>query len=211
MNQGGWNSEGCSTLPLLRLGKGENKMKHILQMLGVTCVAALAVAAMTAAGASAATFTYSATGTLRGAATTNQVFKTGSGQVTCKKAHTSGMIVATEASSQHVTVEYSECVAFGFLASVSAATYELDAFGVTDIENTITISVPSLGCGLKIEPQKGLGWASYTNKSGKIEQHSAISGMVSTGSGACTGTKWGPFTGSSLIERVGGGTISWDV
>ncbi|HEX6152130.1 MAG TPA: hypothetical protein VFZ19_01285 [Solirubrobacterales bacterium] len=185
-------------------------MKRFIKMLAVTCVAALALTAMAAAGASAATFTASATGTLTAAQTTTHQFTTGSGTVSCKKAHTEGTITSTAAASQHVTVKYSECTAYGFPATVSSATYELYAGGTVDVENTITVSVPFLGCKLTVSPQNGLGSASYTNKSGKIEQHTAVTGIVSKGEGSCGGGTNGAYHGSSLVERVGGGTLEWD-
>jgi len=192
-------------------------MKRLAKMFMVTCVAALALAAV-ATGASAATFTASATGTLTGDQTTNQVFTVsegGSSAVTCKKAHTSGTIVSTAAATQEVTVSYSECTfaIFGFgnsAATVSSATYELHANGESDVLNTITISVPSLGCKTTVKPQTGLKSVSFTNKSGKLEQSSAIKGIVSTGEGFCPGGTTGTYTGSNLVERVGGGTLSFD-
>lgn len=191
-------------------------MKRFAKMLGVTCVAALALAATTAAGASAAQFTASETGTLTATQTGNQVFTTtegGAGKVTCKKAHTTGTIVSTAATSQHVTVKYSECTAtfgFSFAATVSPATYLLKANGEVDVENTITINVPGLGCKTTVGPQKGLKSVSYDNKAGKIEQTSAIKGIKSTGEGLCPGGTTGTYTGNNLVERVGGGTLTWD-
>jgi hypothetical protein len=191
-------------------------MKLLAKMLGVTCVAALALAAMTTAGASAATFTASATGTLTGTATSNQVFTTSAGSfstVTCKKAHTTGTIVSTAAATQHVTVAYSECTAnFGFSvsATISPATYLLYANGDVDIVSTITISVPALGCKTTVGSQKGLTLATYANKEPKIEQTSAITGIVSKGEGLCPGGNTGTYTGTNLIERVTGGSLTWD-
>jgi hypothetical protein len=183
-------------------------MKRFAKMVGVSCVAALALAAMTTAGAWAATFTYSATGTLTGSQTSSHVFL---GAI-CKKAHTNGTVVSLTFSSQHYTVSYAECTAFGFPAMVSDATYELYANGSVDIENTITISVPFAGCSIKAAAQKGLKSVSYTNKSGKLEVHDAVGGIVYTTIGGLCGSSGsnGTLTGSSLIERVGGGTISWD-
>lgn len=186
-------------------------MKRFAKMLGVTCIAALALAAMTASAASAASFTASATGTLKGTSTGNQVFTTGGGgSVTCTHAHTTGTITSTQAASQHVTVTYTNCTAFGFLgATVSPATYELYANGEVDVENTITISVA--GCTTTVKPQKGLKSVTYTSAGGKITQHSAVKNIVSTASGfPCSGGTTGTYTGSNIVERVGGGTLSHD-
>jgi uncharacterized low-complexity protein len=188
-----------------------NQMKRFIKMLAVTSVATLALTAMAAAGASAATFTASRTGTLSGVATTTHAFTTGTGTVSCKKAHTTGTIVSTAAASQHVTVAYSECTAYGFPATVSNATYELYAGGTVDVENTITVTVPFLGCKLTVEAQKGLKSASYTNKETTIEQHTAVTGIVSKGEGSCGGGTNGAYHGSSRIgHQTVGETISWD-
>jgi hypothetical protein len=185
-------------------------MKRFAKTLGVTCAAAFALVAMTAVSASAATFTASATGTLTGTSSTNQVFTTGGGgTVTCTHAHTHGTIVSTAAASQHVTVTYTNCTAFGFAATVSPATYELYANGEVDVENTITISV--FGCTTTVKPQKGLKSVSYTNSAGQIIQHSAVKNIVSTASGfPCSGGTTGTYTGSNVIQRVGGGTLTYD-
>jgi len=183
-------------------------MKRYVKAFGATVAAALALAAVTAAGASAASFTASATGTLTGTQTSNHVFTTGGGgSVTCKKAHMHGTIVSTAAASQHVTVTYSECTAFGFAATVSPGTFELFADGRVDIENTITIKV--FGCTTTVKPQNGLKAFSYHNKSGKLESTSAVSSIVSTAFDfPCSGGSNGTTTGSFLIERVGGGTLT---
>ena len=63
-------------------------------------------------------------------------------------------------------------------------------------------------------PQAGLETISYTNKSGEIEPSMALTGITWTATGLCgesfeaSGTN-GTLTGSSLIGRIGGGTISW--
>lgn len=185
-------------------------MKRFAKILAVACVAALALA-VSAAGASASTFTASATGELKGTQTSNQVFTPGSfGSVTCKKAATTGKIESVASETQVVTVSYSECTGFGFPATVTAAEYKLHANGESDVLNTITITVSSLGCKNVVGPQTGLKSVSYANKSGKIEQSSEVKGITSSGSGTCAGGSAGTYTGSSLVERVGGGEISWD-
>jgi len=184
-------------------------MKRYAKMLGVTCAAAFALVAMTAAGASAARFTASETGTLTGISTTNHVFTTGGGgSITCKKTHTSGMIVSREAASQHLTVKYSECTASSLPATVSPATLEVYANGTMDIENTITIGY--FGCTTTIKPQKGLKTINYTNSAGKLILHFAVGGIVSTASAhLCSGGTTGTTSGSFVLERVGGGTLTW--
>jgi hypothetical protein len=187
-------------------------MKRFAKTLGVTC-AALALSAITAAGASAH-FTASATGLLTGVATSVQVFKpsaSGSQSVTCNKAHTTGTITFTAASSLHVTVAYSECTAHTaigtFAANVSSATYNLTTNGEIHILNTITINIPALGCKTSVGPQTVSG-VSYHNKTGRIEKTNSITGIASTSDGLCPSGTTGTFTGSGLIERISGGTLS---
>jgi len=185
-------------------------------MLATVCITALAVSAI-ADGASASVFTASATGTIAGAQTTNQVFTTSSGGsniVTCKKALTIGSITSLASAEQHITVEYAECTfaisGFGTNpATVSPATYLLTANGEVHIKNTITISVPVLGCSTTVSPQSRKS-LSYANISGKLQVTSSITSISSKGSGFCPGGTTGTFSGSNLLERVGGGTFSWD-
>lgn len=186
-------------------------MKRFGKMFGVTVVAVFAMAAMSVASASASTFTASATGELTGEATSDQEFTTGGGgSVVCTEAATSGNIESTEASSQVVLVEYDGCQAFGFVsATISPAEYELHADGTVDILNTITITVPLGFCTVTVGPQE-VESVSYTSEGGAIEQHSAVGGIDSTHSGGlCSSGENGTYTGSNLVERVGGGTIAW--
>lgn len=190
-------------------------MKRLAKMFMVTCVAALALAAV-AAGASAATFTASETGELVGTATTNQVFSVSSGNsVTCKKATTTGKIESVKTAEQEVTVAYAECSAsfFGFpagAADVSNATYKFTANGEIHLLNTVTINATSLGCTTTVGPQT-LSKAIYTNEGGKLKITSDVTGGIKSESanGCPSGTN-GSYTGSNLAERKGGGTISWD-
>ncbi|HEX6153454.1 MAG TPA: hypothetical protein VFZ19_08035 [Solirubrobacterales bacterium] len=186
-------------------------MKQFTMTFGGIVGVAVALAAITATGASAATFTSSATGTITGTQTAAHIFSpNGSSKVECKKAHLHGTIVSTSGASQHVTVTYSECTAYGFAATVSAGTFELYADGTVDIENTITVSVPAAFCKTTIFPQSGLKSASYTNASGKLEMHFALTGIVSKGEGFCPGGSNGTTAGTFLVERVGGGSLGWD-
>jgi hypothetical protein len=192
-------------------------MKRFAKIVAVTCVAAFALAAVSVAGASAAPkFTASAIGTLSGTQSGNQVFTaTGSEAITCKKAHTTGSVIATESAEQEVTVEYSECTAATFLGNISStvsnATYNLTANGTVHILNTITIHVGGIAnCNIVVGPQTPTGSVSYANSSGKISQSSAVTGIVSTSTGLCPHGSTGTYSGSNLVERVGGGTLSWD-
>lgn len=175
-------------------------------------VAVLALSAFGVANASAATFTASETGTLTGEATSTQVFTTDSGgKVECKKAATSGTIKAKETTEQHVTVNYSECTAFGVPAEVTTATYNFTANGEVHILNNVIIHV--LGffpCTITVPPQtvktagySGSGTITTTANVTKIS-YSSTGGLCGSSGTAAT------YTGSNKTSRVGGGSISFD-
>jgi hypothetical protein len=198
-------------------------MKRFLKMFAVTCVAACALAVVSAAGASAAPkFTASATGTLSGTQTNNQVFKVAAAKseaVTCTSAATSGTIAAKETAEQEVTVHYTGCTAvipiFGTVsATVTDATYNLTANGTVHILNTITIHVSGANCNIVVGPQTPTGTVTYDNgtgaNAGKIEETSAVTGIVSTSTGLCPNGTTGTYSGNNLVSRVGGGTLAWD-
>ena len=192
-------------------------MKRLTKMLMVTCVAALALAAVMAAGASAATFTASATGKVKGSATTEQVFTIGSSNVVrCKKAATTGEIKSTESAEQHVTVTYSECSAtfFGFPAgtiTITPATYNFTATGEVHILNTITIHSSALNCDTVVTPQTRTS-VSYTNNAAltDITVAANVTNIASESSNGCPTGTTGTYTGSNTVEREGGGFIRWD-
>jgi hypothetical protein len=179
---------------------------------GVLAVVAFALCAIGAANASAATFTASATGSLTGKATATQVFTTNGGQVKCSTAATSGNIVSTASTEQHVTVKYSACTAFGFANThITDATYVFTANGEVHIKNTITITPTGAGCTITISPQP-VGSVSYTNSGTKLIITPNVIGISYASSGGLCGTSGGngTYTGSNEVERVGGGSISWD-
>jgi hypothetical protein len=193
-------------------------MKRFAKMLGATCVAALAFGLMTAAGASAAQFTFSAAGTLEGTQTNNQVFTASSSSpaVVCEKAAETGTITSTEGETQEFTVTYSSCripALSGATVSNITATYDLDANGTVKITGNIVISVPSLGCSTTVSEQE-VSSVSYDNVEvagvKEIEQTSTVTGIHSTSTGFCPSGTTGTYTGNNIVHRVGGGTISWD-
>jgi ABC-type transport system substrate-binding protein len=178
---------------------------------GIVLAAVFAFSAVSVANASASTFKSSSTGTLKGAQTSNQVFNTGFGTVSCTTATSSGTVTSTVTAEQEVGVKYSGCTAFGFIgAEISEAKYLFNANGTVKVLNTITIKVPGAGCSVTVSPQGPLSSITYTNKSGKIEESTKVSGIKSKGSGGLCGgeNSNGTYTGSNLIELVGG-TTEW--
>lgn len=187
-------------------------MKRFGKILTVTCVAALALAVVSASGASAATFTASATGTLKGAQENTQVFTPGSfGSVECKLASVSGPIESTEALTQKANVKYTECTAFGAKATVSEAHYLFHANGEVDVLSSVVIEVPSLFCKNTVPAQSGLKSVTYKNlEGGKITVEANVTGIKSEGSGTCAGGTSGTYRGNTIVERAEGGTVSVD-
>ncbi len=189
-------------------------MKHRrdLKIWGLALIAVFAFSAVAVANASAATFTTSGTGEIKGSQTGQQVLTTGAGNVTCTQAAASGPVTPLESNDLELTVKYSGCTAFGFAsATVSSVTLLLHANGAVDILNTVTIGVSAAGCSVSIAPQNGLKSVTYGNTSGKLDVWFSVEGIKSKGSGGLCGgeSTTGSLMGHLLIEKVGG-TIEWD-
>jgi len=182
--------------------------------------AVFALCAIGAANAQAASkFTYSATGTLAGHATTNQVFTGGFGSVSCTKAASSGTITSTDFTEQEMEVNYSECKALGVAsAHVSPAKYLFTANKTIHTLNTITITVTktlfTAHCTITITPQTPGGTIDYVPMGSTLTTIWTISGIKYHSSGGPCGSAGehsdGTFEGTDEVERVGGGSIGWD-
>lgn len=191
-------------------------MKRFIRTLGLTFVAAFAFSAMAVASASAAEFTASETGDLAGKALENQVFTTNGGTVTCKTATTTGEIKATADSEQHVTVNYSNCTAFGIAdVHISPATYTFTSSGQVHIGNTITIEVtiPLLpDCTVTVAPQT-VGTVDFSNNGNNVVVTPTVTGISYTTSGnilcGSSGNN-GTYGGKNEVNRVGGGWVAFD-
>jgi len=176
--------------------------------------AILALSAIGATNSSAATFTYSASGTLLGKALGTQIFTTKSGQVKCTTAETFGNISSTDFSEQHVTVNYKNCTAFGFAnVDISPATYVLTASGSVHLKEAITINVTLAGCHQTVLGGQTLSGITYKNNSGRLIVE-ANSGIKYKGTGGFCGSTTeqtnGTYVGNNEVERTGGGSVSWD-
>ncbi|HKO37476.1 MAG TPA: hypothetical protein VJU14_03820 [Solirubrobacterales bacterium] len=158
-------------------------------------------------------FTYSATGSLTGKATATQTFTINGGQIKCTVAETSGTIVTLPPlKEQHLTTNYKGCTAFGFATvHVSSATYKLTASGAMDLTNSVTVTVTAAGCDVTFGPQT-LKPISFTNNGGRLSMIPNVTGITYTTTGGLCGSSGsnGTFTGTSEIERVGGGTFTYD-
>lgn len=190
-----------------------------LKTFAALAVAVCAFSALGVASASAAQFTASATGELVGRALNTQEFTTNGGVIKCTKAHTTGKINATASLEQHVTVEYSECTGpLGVKAEVSPATYLFTSNGTVHIKNTITVKMPGLGCSVTVGEQtvEEVTFDNVKNAkgehTGKMIETSNVSGITYTSSGGLCGASGinGTYKGDSEVERVGGGTVTFD-
>ncbi|HKO37478.1 MAG TPA: hypothetical protein VJU14_03830 [Solirubrobacterales bacterium] len=174
--------------------------------------AVFALSAIGAANASAATFTASATGTLSGKATTLPILTLNGGQIKCTTTSTTGTIASIPWTEQKYTITYSGCTAFGF-ANVHTSPHEFNtkANGEVQYLKTITISVTAIACHITIHPQT-VNKVEYTNNSPRTIVHHKTTGIAYTSTGGLCGASGsnGTYTGTTEIERVGGGSVSHD-
>jgi hypothetical protein len=182
----------------------------------VVLVAVVALCAVGVANASAAEFTASATGEIEGHATANQVFTTNGGTVTCTKAAITGKIEKTADTQQAAIVNLSGCTAFGFATvDISSEKYLFTAFGPVHILETITVTPTLFGaslCTMTI-PKQTVSAVDFANSGiANITENPTITGIVYTSTGGSCGSSGsnGTYTGSSEINRKGGGTIRFD-
>jgi hypothetical protein len=186
-----------------------------LKKLRMLTIVVFALSAVGAANASAAQFTYSATGTITGNALETQSFTFNGGSVQCKQALSSGTINSTASSQQELTVTYSSCIAFGFATvDIPPATYLFTASGSVHLQNTITITPTFSGsslCTLTIGPQT-MGTIDFANSgASNIKVSPTVSGIVYTSTKGVCGEPGsnGTYTGASELSRVGGGSIRY--
>jgi len=181
-------------------------------------VAVLALSAIGAANASAASFTASATGELSGEALEKQVFTTAAGTVECTGADVTGTIVATASEEQDVEVELTGCKAFGVATvHISKQKYKYTANGEFHIKSPITITVTrtlfTAHCS-QVFPAQTAGELHYVNSNGMTDIVPTVTELEYTSTGGICGTAGthtdGTYFGKTTVKRVGGGTTSFD-
>lgn len=183
-----------------------------LKQFSVLAAAVFALSGIGAANALGAQFTASETGEAKGHAVSSQVFTTNGGTVKCTTAEKTIKISISISFEWSATANYGGCTAFGLVgAEVSPATFLLTANGEVHVKSTITVKVPLAGCSVTVEPQTLKG-VSYDNESGTLKETDSIKGITYTSSGGLCGSSGsnGTYTGNNQLERVGGGSISWD-
>jgi hypothetical protein len=185
-----------------------------IRVVGLALVAVFAFSAVVAASASASSFLASKEGLLLGKASGPQKFITSAGEVECKALRAHGKVVSTQALKQKVTVEYTNCKAFGALtAVVSGAEYEFNADGTVAILNTIAVS--GNGCTVKVgsEGNGNLSEVSYVNSGGLTIIKSKVTLILYLTTAGCPGgakhLRNGSYSGNATSE-LHGGTVKWD-
>jgi hypothetical protein len=191
-----------------------------LKKFSVLTASALALCAIGVASASASEFTAEAAGKLDGKALATQVFSIHNGEqkVTCSKITVTGEVIALKTTEQHVTIDYSECVAHTSVGTVTAhitpATYLFTANSTVHIKNTITVqvTVPFANCHITISSPQTLGVVAYSNNSGKIKITPSVTGInYTTTGGFCGGNgSDGTYTGASEVTLESGKKLTYD-
>jgi len=193
-----------------------------LKALGLALVAVFALTAMSASAASAAQFHSAAENTtVEGTQTSNHIFTTPAGKVTCKKAVFIGSQSAKTTSEITINPTYSECTTATIFGTISVTVdfvtnscdYKFTSGGEVHIicgqAEGIIINGP--GCKITV-PAQTVGRVIYTN-SGTAPKHisvsSEVSGIISTATGFfCSSTgesKTGTYTGSATVKGFSGG------
>jgi hypothetical protein len=188
---------------------------YSIKKLGVLATVIWALGAIGAANASAE-FTYSATGELHGDALENQVYNTGSGEIICSGATTTGTIASTNTAALHLTVQYSGCKVFGLTnVEITKATFLFTTDGTVHLLQPVGFTVAKTlftkHCTFTISEQT-VGTTDYVNNGNNLILEPTITGIHSVGTGGpCGGTSsTGTFGSRSEIHRVGGGSVSFD-
>jgi hypothetical protein len=186
-------------------------MKRIT-MLGLALLAALAAVAVSAVSVSASghEFVSSKTGKTKGKQLNAQVFKTGAGTLECATVTGAGEAKEGKSTTHKETYTYSNCIAFGGIAKMSAGHFEFNANGTVKLEKTIIITPTGGECEILIPPQTVEG-VNYANEAGKLSAEANAFGIVSKGTGGmCGGENFeGSYTGMVRAELEGGGTLEW--
>jgi transaldolase len=179
-------------------------MRFITKSACLALIAACSLSAVAVASASASEFTFSKTGTLKGASSTRQSLTTAAGHIECSTS-ISGSTGTLKSTTLKVTVRYEKCAAFGFASKFSPAEYEYNTNGTVKLLKEVVGEAGEEACVIKI-PAQTLSGIDYANDAGKLEEKAAVTGIVSEGAGVCAYSKEskGTLVGTSLVELVGG-------
>jgi len=181
------------------------------KVLGLACVAVLAMSALGASAAQAevkTTFDMGATsGTIEGAQVGQQVFTTDAGTVTCTTSTLSGSFTAASTTEQTATPTYGGCTAFGFVGATIAmngcdylfkgtttkAPEPAETLATVDIicpkEKEITVT--AFTCVVHVEPQTNLEHIKFVNNKTKtpddVDAEATLTKIKYTPTSGCPG------------------------
>jgi hypothetical protein len=151
-------------------------MNRKLKALGLALVAVFALAAMSAATASAEEFhSETAHTTYTGAQVAEDIFTVNAGTVKCKKAEYAGTQSVATSKEATVSPTYKECTAFGFVNTtidVNGCGYIFTRTPVNGDESSIHIECPAgnsivvtaFNCEVTVPAQTLSGGVTYTNE-----------------------------------------------
>lgn len=165
----------------------------------------MALCAVTAASAAAATFNATAKGNVTGHQLSAMETKSGIGTIHCTTDNVTGAVTQLVSQDLKLTVQYGGCTLLGLIDAVPGpAEYELHADRTVDLLNSVTWHLP--GCEFVVRAQPGIKTSAYTNSSGSLHTTAAFAGMHQRGSGGLCGGESSTVTMRDLysVELEGG-------
>jgi hypothetical protein len=172
-----------------------------------------AIGATTTASAVAHEFNATEMGKLTLKAVGIARFRNVAGAVECKKEQLITGDAALSSKTQHATIEYTGCTAFGLAAGLSPAKYEFNAEGTASLLNTVTAK--SLSCLITFPSAKNqsLHTVKYLQTGKQLQVEQDLTGITSVGVGAgCSYAEEsnGTFSDTSLLSLASGiGSVEW--
>lgn len=197
-------------------------MARYLKTLGVAVVAVLAFSAVIASAASATNKFHAAqTHTiLKGSQTTQHVFKTNAGTVTCSTATFEGTQEAATQTQVTIAPNYNNCTAFGF---INVPVHENGCHYLFTYDNTAHVTCPSKpievtapGCNVTVDDQT-IGTVDFNNNGTKQDVNvvATVTGIDYTQHDegiTCQGGFFtnGQYTGTTTVtgQNTAGGAVA---
>jgi hypothetical protein len=178
-------------------------MKLNLKMLGLAVVAALALTAVVASAAQAASFHSEAeTTSLTGTQTGNHVFNAAGAKITCKNATFTGTQTGTVANDVTVGASYKNCsfLFFNVNVNMNGCEYTFHSNNTVDVVGAACkgITYEGAGCKVVVGAQSGLSTVGFATagagSSRTINVSPNVTGIKYTSSGLC------PENGTNLTN-----------
>jgi hypothetical protein len=197
----------------MNMPKGNRTAKNLRPTLVVSmAILITAFTAVSATGAAAAEFTFSAKGELGSTQTTEQVFTLSPvfSPVVCGEAQGTGKIESLSGLNQKLSILYSDCdvnIIGNQEVKKFTVEYNLLASNEVEILNNAKMEVPFLGCTTTVTAGQTVGPITYKNEGTGLLFSNSLSGIRSTSTGLCpnggpgAGTA-GTLFGSSVLHRI---------